>query len=106
MPKCSVGSTDYVCNFFTQRYCVMFKILMFEISGKKGLCDVIWGSEVKTSDLVSHFARTSGASNTVCLLFKRSTNIQGWQNYVNRIYKATCDETSQYYESYVKEKES
>ena len=24
--------------------------LMFEISAKKDLCDVIWGSEVKTSD--------------------------------------------------------
>ena len=38
---------------------------MFEISAKKGLCDVIWGSEVKTSDLAAHFSRYSGAANTV-----------------------------------------
>ena len=34
-------------------------------SGRSGLCDVIWGSEVKTSDLVAHFSRKSGAANTV-----------------------------------------
>ena len=28
---------------------------MFEISAKKGLCYVICGSEVKTSDLAAHF---------------------------------------------------
>ena len=33
----------------------MWKILMFEISVKKGLCYVICGSEVKTSDLAAHF---------------------------------------------------
>ena len=38
---------------------------MFEISAKKGLCDVICGSEVKTSDLAAHFSRNSGAANTV-----------------------------------------
>ena len=38
---------------------------MSEISAKKGLCDVIWGSEVKTSDLAVHFSRNSGAANTV-----------------------------------------
>ena len=38
---------------------------MFEISAKNGLCDVILGSEVKTSDLVAHFSRNSGAVNTV-----------------------------------------
>ena len=53
---------------------------MFEISAKKGLCYVICGSEVKTSDLAAHFSRNSGAANTIFLLFKRSTNIQGWQN--------------------------
>ena len=53
---------------------------MFEISANKGLCDAIWGSEVKTSDLAAYFSRNSGAANTFCLLFKRSTNIQGWQN--------------------------
>ena len=58
----------------------MWKILMFEISANKGLCYVICGSEVKTSDLAAHFSRNYGAANTVCLLLKRSTNIQGWQN--------------------------
>ena len=37
---------------------------MFEISANKGLCDVIWGSEVKTLDLAAHFPRNSGAANT------------------------------------------
>ena len=45
----------------------MCKILMLEISAKKGLCDVIWGSEVKTSDLAAHFSRNSGAANTSLL---------------------------------------
>ena len=40
---------------------------MFEISAKKGLCDVIWGSEVKTSDFPAHVSRNSGAANTVLL---------------------------------------
>ena len=53
---------------------------MFEISTKNGLCDVILGSEEKTSDLAAHFSRNSGAAKTDCLLFKRSTNIQGWLN--------------------------
>ena len=56
---------------------------MFVISAEKGLCYLICGSEVKTSDLAAHFTRNSGAANTVLfteLLFKRSTNIQGWQN--------------------------
>ena len=43
----------------------MWKILMFEISAKEGLCDVIWGCGVKTSDLAAHFSRISGAANTV-----------------------------------------
>ena len=38
---------------------------MFEISTKKGLCDVIWGSEVKTLDLASHFSHNSGTANMV-----------------------------------------
>ena len=33
---------------FYQNYWVMWKILMFEISAKKGLRDVILGSEEKT----------------------------------------------------------
>ena len=40
-------------------------MLMFEISAKKGLCDDIWDTEVKTSDLAAHFSRNSGAANTV-----------------------------------------
>ena len=39
--------------------------LMFEISAKKGLCYVIFGSEIKTSDLAAHFSHNSGAVNTV-----------------------------------------
>ena len=38
---------------------------MLEISAKKGFCDVICGSEVKTSDLAEHFSRNPGAANTV-----------------------------------------
>ena len=38
---------------------------MFEISAKKGFCDVICGSEIKASDLAAHFSRNSGAANTV-----------------------------------------
>ena len=44
----------------------MWKIL-FEISAKKGLRDVILGSEEKTSDLAAHFSRNPGAANTVLL---------------------------------------
>ena len=81
----------------------MWKILMVKISAKNGLCDVILGSEVKTSDLQRTFHAILALQIRFCLLFKRSTNIQGWQNQVNRIYEATCDETSQDDESYVKE---
>ena len=45
---------------------------MFEISDKKGLCYVICGSEVKTSDLAAHFSRNSGAENTI--LFTQTFN--------------------------------
>ena len=38
---------------------------MVEISVKKGLRDVILGSEGKTSDLAAHFSRNSGAAKTV-----------------------------------------
>ena len=38
---------------------------MFQKSAKKGLCDVISGSELKTSDLAAHFLRNSGAASTV-----------------------------------------
>ena len=53
---------------------------MFEISAKKGLCYVICGSEVKTSDLAAHFHTILALQIRLCLLFKRLTNIQGWQN--------------------------
>ena len=33
---------------------------MFEISANKGLYDVIWGNEVKTSDLAAQFSHNSG----------------------------------------------
>ena len=38
---------------------------MFEISAKKGLRDVILGSEEKTSALETHFSRNSGAANSI-----------------------------------------
>ena len=59
----------------------MWKILMFEISAKNGFCDIISGSEEKTSDLATHFSAILTLQIRFCLLFKRSTNIQGWQNY-------------------------
>ena len=46
---------------------------MFEISANKGLCDVIWGSEVKTSDLAAHFSHNSGAANTFFVYY---SNVQ------------------------------
>ena len=52
---------------------------MFEISAKKGLCYVICGSEVKTSDLAAHFHTILALQIRFCLLFKRSMNIQGWK---------------------------
>ena len=44
---------------------------MFEISAKKGLCYVICGSEVKTSDLAAHFHTILALQIRFCLLFKR-----------------------------------
>ena len=38
------------------------------------------GSEVKTSDLAAHFHAILALQIRFCLLFKRSTNIQEWQN--------------------------
>ena len=59
----------------------MWKILMFKDSTKKGLRDVILGSEEKTSDLAAHFfTQILALQIRFCLLLKRSTNIQGWQN--------------------------
>ena len=45
--------------------------LMFEISAKKGLCYVIFGSEIKTSDLAAHFSHNSGAVNTVLFTIQK-----------------------------------
>ena len=39
--------------------------MIFEISAKNGLCDVILGSTEKTSDLAAHFSRNSGAASIV-----------------------------------------
>ena len=72
---------------------------MFEISAKKGLCDVICVSELKTSALAAHFSRNSGAANTV--LFTIQTFNE--HSRMASIYEATCDETSQVNKSYVKE---
>ena len=47
----------------------MWKILMFEIFAKNGLCDVFLSSEVKTSDFAAHFSRNSGAANTVIYIY-------------------------------------
>ena len=80
---------------------------MFEISANKGLCDVIWGSEVKTSDLAAQFLHNSGAANIYAFVYysnvQRTFKVQGWKNEVNRIYEAVCDETSQVNRSYVKD---
>ena len=51
----------------------MWKILMFEISAKNSLCDVILGSEEKTSDFAVHFSRNSGAANTFFVYY---SNVQ------------------------------
>ena len=67
------------------------------------MADIILGKEEETLDVAAHFHTILVLQIQFCLLFKHSTNIQGWQNKVNRIYEATCDETSQDYESYVKE---
>ena len=48
----------------------MWKIFMFEMSANKGLCDAIWGSEVKNSDLSAHFSHNSGAANTFLFIIQ------------------------------------
>ena len=53
----------------------MWKILMLEISAKKGLCYVICGSEVKTSDLAAHFHKILALQIRFCLLFKRVVRV-------------------------------
>ena len=58
---------------------------MFEISPNKGLCDVIWGSEVKTSDLEAHFSRNSGAANTV-LFTIQTFNEHSWMAKLTQPY--------------------
>ena len=42
---------------------------MFEISAKKGLCYVICGSEVKTSDLAAHFHTILALQSANTILF-------------------------------------
>ena len=73
----------------------MWKILMFEISANKGLCDVIWNSEVKTSDLAAHFSHNSGVANM--FLFAIQTFNEHWRMAkLSQPYnEATCDKTSQ-----------
>ena len=58
----------------------MWKILMFEISAKKGLRDVILGNEEKLQIWQRTFHAILALQKRFCLLFKRLTNIQGWQN--------------------------
>ena len=58
----------------------MWKILMSEIFAKKGLRDVILGSEEKLQIWQRTFHAILALQIRFCLLFKRSTNIQGWQN--------------------------
>ena len=54
---------------------------MLEISAENGICNVILGSEEKTSDLAAHFSRNSGAVNMVLFTIQTfNVNIQGWQN--------------------------
>ena len=48
---------------------------MFEISAKKGLCYVICGSEVKTSDLAAHFHTILALQIRFCLLHLFSLRI-------------------------------
>ena len=43
----------------------MWKILMFEISTKNGLCDVFLGREEKNFGFGSALSRNSGAANTI-----------------------------------------
>ena len=72
----------------------MWKILMLEIFVKNGFCYVILGSEEKTLDLAAHFSRNSGAANTILLTIQTFNEHSRMAKLVNRIYEATCDETS------------
>ena len=58
----------------------MWKILMFQISAKNGICDVILGSEEKLRIWQRNFHAILALQIRFCLLFRRSTNIQGWEN--------------------------
>ena len=66
----------------------MGKILMFEISAKKGLCYVICGSEVKTSDLAAHFHAILALQIRFCLLF--------FLNLASRLAEAMAGERGSY----------
>ena len=76
---------------------------MFEISAKNGLCNAILGSEEKTSDLAAHSSRNSGAANTVLFTIQTLNEHSRMAKLSQPYLEATCDETSQDYNSYVKE---
>ena len=103
MPKCSVGSTDYVCNFSPKILSNVEDIDVWNFRQKRFMWRHFGGVKQKLRIWQRTFHAIPALQIQFCLLFNRSTNIQGWQNLVNRIYEATCDETSQVNESYVKE---
>ena len=78
----------------------MWKVFMFEIFAKKGLCDAICGSEVKTSNLAAYFSRNSGAANAV-LFTIQTFNEHSWMAKLSEPYLR--DQQSQVNKSYVKE---
>ena len=64
---------------------------MLEISAKKVyICDVIWGCEVKTSNLAAHFSRNSGTANTVLFTIQTFNEHSRMAKLSNRIYEARC----------------
>ena len=76
---------------------------MFEISANKGLCDVIWGSEVKTSNLAAHFSHNSGAANTFLFTIHTFNEHSRMAKLSQPYFRGPCEETSQVNRSYVKE---
>ena len=64
MPKYLVCSTEYVVTL-NPKILGYVEDMMFEISAKNGFCEIIIGSEEKTSDLAAHFSRNSGTANAV-----------------------------------------
>ena len=59
---------------------------MFEISTTKDLCDVIWGSEVKTSDLAAHFSHNSGAVNSFLFTIQTFNEHSRMANLISQPY--------------------